>query len=316
MGLGESNSAIATEIGLDVPSNLPLKNRGTTGLQLPTMKEINGDLILYPKLESHSPGDVMQYIAEQANTYGEYIPSVWDCEDYAYIAAADVRRRFPGQPVGVLLGIGKYGGKNIVNKGHAINILWFEEDIGSGKKNWYPRYYDATIKEEITKDKADPEFETYVVIPFPVGCSDNRIEYRDFSPFTSFQFIDKATLALDRAAYDFGALGDIKKMLNEWKLIGYGKGGQVESGLYTPNDIVFYWFAHIRRWYAHIRKPLPDKVPPVGVAFGKLAGGQDFRSLILWSSKTEYTYFHPTLGEVDKPLKSGPNKFNPRLVIV
>ena len=139
MGMDKYKTGLAKKLGLDVPSSPPLKGKGTTGLMLPELKKSkDGRMILYPKLKSTwSPEFVMQYIANQANGYGEYIESVWDCEDYAFLAAADVRRRFPGQAIGILLGIGRYGGENINGKGHAINILWFSEREDD-QMSWFP----------------------------------------------------------------------------------------------------------------------------------------------------------------------------------
>lgn len=226
-----------------------------------------------------------------------------------------MRRRFPGQPIGVLLGIGKYGGEDIDGKGHAINILWFPEREDD-QMSWFPRYYDATTKQEITAQQFDP----ILVIPLPIGCSNDKKKYRDFPPLLS-PVITNGTIALDRAPYDYDAIGDIKKELDRWVKIEYGVGkdsenealGQLPDGLYIPSDLTFYWFAHIRNWFAHELKEKPVKVPPVGIAFGQFKE-KDLDILILWKSPTEYTYFHTLIGEeIDPVIRSG---FKPRLVIV
>ncbi|MGV8125774.1 MAG: hypothetical protein ACP5PV_01005 [Methanothrix sp.] len=318
MGMDKYKTGLAKKLGLDVPSSPPLKGKGTTGLMLPELKKSkDGRMILYPKLKSTwSPEFVMQYIANQANGYGEYIESVWDCEDYAFLAAADVRRRFPGQAIGILLGIGRYGGENINGKGHAINILWFSEREDD-QMSWFPRYYDATTKQEITAQQFDP----LLLVAVPIGCSNDKKKYRDFQPLLS-PVITNGTIALDRAPYDYDAIGDIKKELNRWVETEYGMGkenenealGELPDGFYIPSDLTFYWFAHIRNWFAHERKPRPNKkVPPVGVAFGQFKE-KDLDVLIIWKSPTEYTYFHTVIGEeIDPVIRSG---FKPRLVIV
>jgi len=36
--------------------------------------------------------------------------------------------------------------------------------------SWFPRYYDATTKQEITAQQFDP----ILVIPLPIGCSNDK----------------------------------------------------------------------------------------------------------------------------------------------
>jgi len=306
MGMGPRKTGLASRIGLDVPSSPPLKGKGTTGLMLPELKKVKDDrMILYPTFKStESPQRVMDYIANQAAGYGNYIESVWDCEDFAYLAAADVRRRFPGQPIGVLLGTGKgYNNDNIDGKGHAINILWFPERKDN-QLSWFPRYFDATTKTEVNTADNPQTVDPLLVIPHPIGCSNDEKKYKDFPPILK-PVITKGTIALDRAPYDFGAISDIKQKLHKWIDIEYGVGKDNENealkelpdGTYTPSDLTFYWFAHIRNWYAHERDPRPNNtVPPVGAAFGQF-NNKDLDVLILWKSPTEYTYFHTLIGE-------------------
>jgi hypothetical protein len=322
MALGDSKTGLTEEVELDIPEGASLTTTtGTTGSQLPQMKKIGGVMKLAPQWKSWSPGDVMQFIETQSKTYGGYIPEIWDCEDHAYLAAADVRRRFEGQPVGILLGKGKFGGVNIVNKYHAINILWFEKDAGDGKKVWYPRFFDPTLKppREITKELADPPFDTQIVISVPIGGSPNKNDYKDFAPYGPSDFIKTGTFALDRTDYDYSAIDDAKKTLAEWNTKGYGQSNEIDSALFTPTDQAFYYFAHIRRWYVTDHKPHPPtKALPVGFVVGKIeSSGNDYAALILWKSKTEFIYWDVYGGEaIDSKLKCGPYKLKPRVVMV
>jgi len=320
MALGDSKTGLTEEVELTIPPGASLTTRtGTTGLQLPKIKKVGDVKKLTPQWKSYSPGEVMQFIETQSKTYGGYIPEIWDCEDHAYLAAADVRRRFAGQPVGILIGKGKYGGKNIVDKEHAINILWFEKDVGDGKKEWYPRFFDPTLKPplEITKDMADPQFDTQVVIPVPPGGSSNKNDYKDLPPYHDFRFIETGTFALDRIGYDYSAIDDAKKTLAKWNLERKGQS-DIDSTLFTQADQAFYYFAHIRRWYVTDHKPAPTKALPVGFVVGTIASsGNDYAALILWKSKTDYIYWDIYGGDVvDSRLKSGPSKLKPRVVIV
>jgi len=314
-------AGVTDDVNLDIPKGAPLtKEKGTTGLQLPRLQNVSGTMKLVPTWISHSPGDVMQFIEEQSTRYGKYIPEIWDCEDWAYLAAADVRRKFSGQPVGILLGKGKFG-PNIEGNDHAINILWFAKRDADGKEVWYPRYYDATWKREIT-DMAggDPPFDTEIVIPCPIGGSDNSKDYKELPPYENNPpFLKTATFALDRTDYDFSTINDVKRMLTEWNNISYGTASQVDSRLFTQTDQAFYYFAHIRRWHANIRSPSPKGTLPVGLVVGKIvSSGNDYAALILWNSenKDDYIYWDIYVGEVIDPILKKVDPIKPRVILV
>jgi hypothetical protein len=319
MGMGETSTGITGQIELTTPPEAPLtQDIGTTGTPASKMRSIEGVMKLFPKWKSYPPGDVMNFIDNQASTYGKYISEIFDCENFAYLAAADVRRKFPGIRIAVLLGYGKYGGPNIVDKEHAVNVLWIEEDAGDGKKVWVPRFYDATLHEEIT-NKADPPFKTEVVISIPILGSSDKNDYSELAPFENFNFLKTATFALDRTTYDFDSIADIKNKLTNWISTGYGQSGlgEIETALYTPNDMVFLYYAHIIEWYAHHRTPQPPtKAAPVGVAFGKI-GNDDYAALLLWKSEKEYELWDIYAGaEINQTLKSSGLKFKARVVLV
>ena len=114
MAFGTTRSGTTDQIELDIPEGAPLTitkgAKGTIGFLLPKKRIIKKKEILFPKWVSNkSPATVMKFIEDQSLTYGKYQSQVWDCEDWAYLAAADVRHQFPGQPVGILLGKGTYG---------------------------------------------------------------------------------------------------------------------------------------------------------------------------------------------------------------
>lgn len=290
----------AKQIELRMPSMPQLANWGTTGMLLPKfLKDEEGSLYEYPKLVDWSPEIVKKTIAEKANSYGAYIPDVWDCEDYAYLAAADARLAYPGIPAGILVG-----------EEHTINVFWLKKG-----NEWFPWYYDATTKKDIT-----PPFNTKIIVSLPIGWSADSRDYKDLNPFLNYPHLN-ATIALDRAPFDYEAIEDIEKKLMEWVKIDFVKAKA--DGKFIPTDRLFYWFAHIRYWYAHERnkdKSIPKKVPPIGVGFGKIKTKDqegDYQVLILWKSPGEYIFFDVRRGtEVDQNLKSGFVRFVPRLVII
>ena len=83
---------------LKLPDSFSPSGKGTTGA-------------LYPKIQGftgQSPSIVNQSLINQAKKYGKlpvkYTKNSFDCEDYCFLAAADVRRAFIRQPIGVVLG--------------------------------------------------------------------------------------------------------------------------------------------------------------------------------------------------------------------
>ncbi len=232
---------ITAQCGLKIPQDVCLQGRGTTGMQ-------------YLKTKNYDPGLVIKFLKDQETSkIGKYIPNAWDCEDVSFLVASDVRFEFPGQPVGVALGVAKNGGSSLENHSHAVNVFWFEEDIGDvdSKREWNAIYFDATIGDVVSR------FETHILIPIPIsGFKDHK----ELIPLENLKFLDKAAFALDRA-YDFELIEEVENSLVEWKHNDPQKKHKVEPVFYTYNDRVFYWFAHIRQLH---------KGAPVGVVFGKV----------------------------------------------
>jgi hypothetical protein len=295
MGMGENHKGLAKIEGvLKMPPSVRLQNKGTTGMRFPAMK-------------SHSPEIVMQFIEDKARTYGKYQDKIWDCEDYSFLAASDIRCRFLGQPVAIALGIGKEGGPNIIGLPHAINVLWFESDVGGGQKKWIHRYYDATIHKEVKN------FETHVIIPLPVS---GLTDHKELPPFENFRFLDSAAFVLDGKAYNFDLINSVIDTLEKKGINDCPRPGDIEGGAlfdnplyYSYNDRVFWWFSHIRQMH---------KGAPVGVAFGKATNPNvpqsfDYASLVLWRSPSDFVYWD-IIGAKDATQMD--IKFIPRIVIV
>lgn len=248
---------------------VPTQTKGITGMRSDIMLPI------------HSPGNVVQTIVNNAYDYGDYIPKAWDCEDYAFLAASDVRLAHQGQPIGIALGIGpEEGGPGIAGTPHAVNVLWFEKDIGNGKKEWYPRYFDATNKGMEYKN-----FDANVIIPIPWGES---VDVQKFPILKKFQSLEKAAFVLDGRDYDFKLTDEVEKKLIAWKRPNDPqKGIKVDLAVYTFSDRVFWWFAHMRKLV---------KGAPVGIAFGKISD-EYLAFLILWDDPNTYKYWDIITGK-------------------
>jgi hypothetical protein len=277
-----------------MPSGVHLRNKGTTGMR-------------FSALKSHDPNAVMNFIADKAKTYGKYENFRWDCEDYAFLAASDVRCRFLGLPVAIAIGKGMEGGPTIEGFNHAINILWFESQVGDQKK-WEPRYFDATIGSEVKK------FDTQVIIALPVS---GLTDHQDLPPFDKLSFLKDAAFALDGRNYDFNLVNtDVMDTLKNKRVEECPKPTNKEeldlfnnAKYWSTSDRVFYWFAHIRRMH---------KGAPVGVAFGlathpKRPNSFDYAALVVWSSPDNFTYWDVNEAKDITQLEV---KFEPRIVIV
>lgn len=267
------SKGLATGSNLRLPKGINLKNQGTTGLRVSNML-------------SHSPEIVKQYIKIKSKTYGTYIADIWDCEDYCFLAASDIRYRFQGQPVGIALG-------EMPEGDHAVLSLWFEDD----KKEWRHWYFDPTLNKDLTN------FKPYVIIPVAPSGS---LNHHELSPYESFRFLDNAAFILDEEnAYKFDLIEAAKTTLTNWKNNGLPEEGRfIDSTYYSYNDQVFYWFSHIRREHQGV---------PVGAALGKYQE-TDYGALILWKSPREFVYWDifesVEFAEGDFP------DFKPRIVIV
>lgn len=225
----------------------------------------------YLKTKNYNFLAVADFIMDQAKKYGGYRPDAWDSFDLSCLVAADVRYRFPGQPIGILQGIAKEGGPEIVGRPHYINILWFEQELGDGKKEWYARYFDATICSKVR------EFEINAIMPIPIS---GLTDHNELLPLENIKFLDRAAFVLDRI-YQFELIDEVKKKMIEWKNKNPQKGHKFEPAYYTYNDRVFYWFAHLRYLY---------KGAPIGAVFGKVRNA-DYAALILWDYHDTYRYW-------------------------
>ncbi|MCX6719265.1 MAG: hypothetical protein NTZ38_02730 [Candidatus Taylorbacteria bacterium] len=259
-------------------------------------------------MRSHSPDAVMTYIGERARTYPKYQASKWDCEDFAFLAASEVRCRYPGQPVGIAIGIGREG-EGIAGKDHAINVLWFESDEG-GQKKWAPKYFDATLKREVT-------FDAEVIIALPVLGSTNPALYTRLPTFdnNNFPFLPIAAFVLDDS-YDFNSMNAVVDTLgkSDGLELCHGPTGVEERELFripywTPSDETFWWFSHVRKMHMGA---------PVGVAFGtathpQVPNGFEYSSLVLWSQENSFRYWDVGAAKYADQLDY---TFKPRVVIV
>lgn len=276
------SKGLVDQTTLKLPKGITLKTRGTTGLRV-------------SHLLSHGSEKVIPYIANQAKNYGEYIPEKWDCEDFCFLAASDVRYAFQGTPVGVVLGSKKVKGKD---EDHAVIVLWFEKDI-NGKKEWEYIYYDPTFP----KGNPVTDFTPYVVIPIPPSGSLNHYEY---PPFEDFKFLEDAAFELDEIdSYKFDLIDAAKETLIKWKDEGYpGEGRFIDSTYYSYNDQVFRWFSLIRK---------EQKGAPIGAALGRY-NEAEYGALIIWKSIRQFKYWDIFEGvefaEEDYP------DFKPRVVLV
>lgn len=224
---------------------------------------------------------IKRYMIQQCipENYGpkplKYQKNIWDCEDYSFLAAADVRRHsFRNcQPIGIALGRILEDGKW---QWHAVNILWYQD----ANLNWNYWIYDATFQ----RDVVIQNFDIHAIIPLPVFSSQDRNAYDNISP--KKDFLKTAGYILDeKESYQFNLVDAAKEKLKNW---GEGiyppPGSEINEDLYIVSDEVFYWFAHIR-------KEFPGA--PIGVAFGESKDyGKDFGALIIWKNDEEYTYWN------------------------
>jgi len=283
---------------LSIPDGLLPVKFGTTGM-------------LYSQAHSYSPNDVLSFIIKRANDFPPYEAEVWDCEDFAFLAAAEVRFQFPGQPIGIAIGIAKHP-PAISGRLHAVNYLWF---MGQNDKkpncNTF-EIFDSTLPiPEFIKNKGG--FDVHSMIPIPVSVTNN---HKDCPPADQLQFINSASFQLDRLQYDFNSIGDVKKDLQNQviklqkplttEFMSEKKWNLMKSIFWSDRDEAFYVFAQIRRMH---------KRAPVGVAFGMLttpmASGES-GALVLWSSPNQCEFWDYGRMEPLPPIV----KFKPRIVIV
>lgn len=281
---------------LKMPSGLPWCDSGTTGMRFLAMK-------------SYPPQEVFPYINNQIVDYPAYQDEIWDCEDHAFLAAAQLRCNFPGIPVAIAIGNATHSSHESI-KGfmHAVNYIWFQERAGD---NWKPVILDPAGREWV--DGFDPK----VIIPMPIS---GKKDHNELSPFEQFTFQEKAAFQLDVRAHKFDLIADgtVGKALKDKaykrctgpKLPKYTQF--VNKLTWSPNDTVFFAFAQIRRIFMGA---------PVGVAFGDLVvknkPKESYAALVLWSSADQFTYWDVNMGvDISSSLQMIGAKFEPRVVIV
>jgi hypothetical protein len=272
---------------LDMPEGVGFQQKGSTGMR-------------FSGRRSHSPTIVMDYLAARSKCYDPYIPILWDCEDFAFLATAEVRCKFLGLPIA----IGLRSQKN----GHAVVILWFENQVGSQKK-WEPIFFDPTLGKQVY------DFIPDVIIPFPVG---GEMDREDLPGFENLSYLDSAAFVLDGRNYKYSlidleviptlkkkGIDECPKPTNKEELALFRNDKYWNYG-----DRTFFWFAHIRQKH---------KGAPVGIAFGKAEHKSrkepfDYAALVLWRSADSFIYWD--ISGANEPANLGYANFKPRLVIV
>lgn len=276
------------------PDGIKRVEKGNTGMRF------------QEEIPRYNPDDVMDYIKMQSKGYEEYLHKKWDCEDFAFLAASEVRCKFKGQPTAIAIGIGKEGGPEIENKLHAINILFFRGGEAENRK-WSFKYFDATIKREVF------DFDAKVLIPLPISSLTNTQNIPPFTDQVRFPFKERAAFFLDGKDYDTSQIPSVINTLEnhgipECQLPPKNtEDRDLYRKYYLYSDRVFWMFAHVRRG---------AKGAPVGFAFGEATHPAapksfEFSALVLWDSPSSSRYWSP-IGKLDLP----GYKFKPRLVIV
>jgi hypothetical protein len=296
--MGETAKGFVSGDGdLKMPAGIPWCDSGTTGMRFSAMK-------------SYTPGEVIKYITPLIKGYPPYQKDIWDCEDHAFLAAADLRCNFPGLPVAIAVGTAtdKKSSAGIKGQMHAVNYIWFESKAGA---DWVPMILDPADEKWID------EFDTKTIIPLPISGLKNHKELR---PFELFDFRANAAFQLDERVHSFELItdGTVKKTLEnkDFQQCTGPKDSKykafVNKDTWSTNDTVFYAFAQIRKKHMGA---------PVGVAFGELAPKngpkEQYATLVLWSSQDQFIYWDVNLKrDISSDLKKIGAKFEPRLVIV
>jgi len=294
--ISAAGEAVASKLAMP----LPLVPNGTTGM-------------LYSAMHSHNPNDVMDFIIKEAANYPKYKATIWDCEDHAFLAAADIRCRFPGQPIAIAIGTATEP-KALIGVSHAVNYLWFERKEGD-KSIWDTvKILDTTLPRPGFVGSFNPT----LVIPIPVSGTSN---HKDLPPFERFAFQPTAAFRLD-ASYNFTLIESkvipaleqkpkpdylrcLKPPQNVYRSDASWDDLRKNSELRTYRDVVFHAFAHIRKEFMGA---------PVGIAFGtETETNKDSAMLILWSNQNKFDYWDYQEG---KYLAETGVKFKPRIAIV
>ncbi|MGV8175944.1 MAG: hypothetical protein ACP5OU_09610 [Methanothrix sp.] len=291
---------------LTMPDGIPWCDSGTTGMRFPAM-------------HSYTPEKVMKYITKKIADYPPYKEEIWDCEDHAFLAAADIRCNFPGAPVGIAIGKATHSSHaTIRNQMHAVNYLWFQsggEGEGKAGENWEHRIFDPAGREWVD------DFDAKVIIPLPISGLKDHKELKPFADSNKYPFRIKAAFQLDKRAHQFVLPnGDVMKTLTSGDFEKLRCPGSAfpeyntffeKKGYWSLHDTVFYVFAQIRRKHMGAT---------VGVAFGEIVfkdgTRQEQSALVLWSSPNQFILWDIDTKSDMSDLKKFGARFEPRIVIV
>ncbi|MDD4651362.1 MAG: hypothetical protein PHQ34_03940 [Methanothrix sp.] len=282
---------------IDIES-FPLKigtAEGNTGLDINLSMPWNED-------------DIIAYL--KIVDYGQYIPTIWDCEDRSFWGVAHVRHRFSGCPIGVASGKAKRNGKEVQ---HAVIILWCPDEHGKISESSRYIYFDPDTKGVISEASFTPE----LIVPFSVDKTRSK---QTIPPLNGAGFEKPLNNVYFIFDYHHEWSFDINKIIQyvieqehlkfsekyrsgcEELAVG-GQGTQevhkvidkiAASSLWSKEDRALWAFAHVRRKF---------KGFPIGMALSN-----DDAVLILWENPNKAVYLHPKDGIIAN--------FNPRLVWV
>ena len=263
------------------------------------------------KVRRKSRKQVADYIVKQVKNYGSYEAKLWDCEDYAFLAASEVRCTFLGQPVAIALGKAREG-PGMDGQDHALLVLWFGDQVG-GVRNCVPEYFDPTLGSFVN------DFDTRILIPLPLsGLTEGNSDL----PFNKkLPLLDEAAFALDGKDYQFGKINEVMNTLRNG---GISRCPVLDR---SPEDMALLKDPHHRYWsesdenfwqFAHLRQK--HKGAPIGFAVGTATNAKSRKpfeqsAVVLWKQQDEFFYWD---ANTEKKLSDFKVKieFKPRLVMV
>jgi hypothetical protein len=207
--------------------------------------------------------------------YGGHTEGVWDCEDRAFLVAANVRCKYPGCPIGVTTGVAGEG--SFVGERHAVVIFWYRD--GSGYKSIY---FDPILPDTEIKN-----FQPELIIPFPLyipNSTDTRKELTPFDDERKFPYRTSGLLLFDKT-HDIVNIEDVKSYirseLNKCPEPQRLSERKIFRRKWTQLDRVLWAFSHAR---------LEFKGAPIGLAIGTKEGN-NYSVLMLWPDKEHYIFW-------------------------
>jgi len=283
---------------VDIES-FPLKKgtaEGNTGIDIDSSLPWNED-------------DIIAYLKKI--NYGEYISTIWDCEDRAFWGVAHVRRRFSGCPIGIASGKAKIGGAEVQ---HAVIILWCPDEHGKISESSRYIYFDPDKNSPIDEASFTPE----LIVPFSVDKTRSKQKIPPLNG-AGFEKPLEGVYFIWDYHHDWSIdINKVKQYVIEQENLKFsekyksgceelaagGQGSQEEvhkvmdkiaaSSLWSKEDRALWAFAHVRRKF---------KGFPIGMALSN-----DDAVLILWENPSKSVYLHLKDGII--------TNFSPRLVWV